>query len=157
MAVGIIGLGIMGSAYARHLIRAGEVVEGSDPDAEAREKLEDLGGTSHRSVGAWINDCDIIILAVASPTVLASIVTDLAQVSRKHPVVVETGTFALKDKQQQEYARLSKIADNFRCHHKLSGTCRFNSTCNVLSLGLTTSRRTRGAECDALTVRQCCR
>ena len=38
--VGIIGLGIMGSAYAANLLKAGVAVEGADPAVAGREALE---------------------------------------------------------------------------------------------------------------------
>jgi 3-hydroxyisobutyrate dehydrogenase-like beta-hydroxyacid dehydrogenase len=97
--VGIVGLGIMGSAYAKNLIAAGVAVAGCDPAPDARQRLTDLGGTAHETVGAWLAECDLVILALVSPTVLIEVCGQLAECLPKAHVVVETGTFALADKQ----------------------------------------------------------
>ena len=43
--VGVVGLGNMGGAYARHLATAGWRVIGVDPDAKRRRALAKAGGT----------------------------------------------------------------------------------------------------------------
>lgn len=97
--VGLIGLGIMGSAYAGNLIKAGVAVTGADPSPEARQRLTALGGTPHETLGPWVTDCDLVILALLSPTVMQDVCTDLASLLQPGRIVVETGTFALADKQ----------------------------------------------------------
>lgn len=97
--VGIIGLGIMGSAYAKNLSAAGHHVVGSDPSEEARARLTALGGTAHDKTGPWLKDCDLVIIALLSPTVLQVVATALAQILTPDQVVMDTGTFALRDKE----------------------------------------------------------
>ncbi|MGF1477851.1 MAG: NAD(P)-dependent oxidoreductase [Geminicoccaceae bacterium] len=96
--VGIVGLGIMGSAYAKNLMAGGATVVGADPSEEARRRLADAGGTAHESAGAWAAECDLVILALISPVVLREVTATLAEVLRPGQVVLETGTFALADK-----------------------------------------------------------
>lgn len=96
--VGIIGLGIMGSAYAKNLIAGGVKVSGSDPLPEAQARLTDMGGTAHASTGDWLKDCDVVILSLISPPVLHQVAEELAGILSPEQVVVETGTFALADK-----------------------------------------------------------
>ncbi len=96
--VGIIGLGIMGSAYAKNLIAAGVAVAGVDPDPKARQRLEDLGGTPHETPGAWLAESDLVILALLSPAVMRAVCDDLANLLRPGQIVLETGTFTLDDK-----------------------------------------------------------
>ena len=96
--IGIIGLGVMGSAYAKNLIAGGVQVSGVDPALEARRLLSDLGGKAHASPGKWLADCDLVILALLSPGVLRAVCNDLSNLLAKGQVVVETGTFALADK-----------------------------------------------------------
>ena len=96
--VGIVGLGIMGSAYAKNLIAGGIDIEGADPSADARQRLSDFGGTPHESAGPWLAECDLVILALTSPTVLRGICRQLAGLLNPGQVVLETGTFALADK-----------------------------------------------------------
>ena len=97
--VGIIGLGIMGSAYAANLIKAGVSVSGVDPSGDARQRLQDMGGTAFEASGAWLQDCDLVILALLSPVVLREVCAALAQHLNPGQIVLETGTFALDDKQ----------------------------------------------------------
>ncbi|MGI9500352.1 MAG: NAD(P)-dependent oxidoreductase [Geminicoccaceae bacterium] len=96
--VGIVGLGIMGSAYAKNLIAGGAAVLGADPSEAARRRLTDAGGTAHECADAWLADCDLVILALISPQVLREVTATLAEVLRPGQVVLETGTFALADK-----------------------------------------------------------
>ncbi|MFZ3581769.1 NAD(P)-dependent oxidoreductase [Loktanella sp. DJP18] len=98
MTVGIIGLGIMGAAYAGNLCKAGVAVAGTDPDAAARDRLTGLGGTVHDAIGPWLADCELVIISVASPVVLASVTAALGEVLQPGQVVMETGTFAMADK-----------------------------------------------------------
>lgn len=99
MTVAIIGLGIMGGAYARNLIKAGEAVIGVDPAPAARQSLVDAGGDARETPGPWIAECDLIILSLVSPSVLALVCDSLKSVLRKGQIVLETGTFALIDKE----------------------------------------------------------
>ncbi len=97
--VGIVGLGIMGSAYAKNLIAGGADVLGADPLEVARKQLTDLGGTAHERAGAWLTECDLVILALLSPQVLQEVTASLAEALAPGQVVLETGTFALADKE----------------------------------------------------------
>jgi 3-hydroxyisobutyrate dehydrogenase-like beta-hydroxyacid dehydrogenase len=98
MKVGIIGLGIMGSAYAKNLLDAGVCVAGADPAILSREQLEVAGGMSHLSAGPWLIDCDLVIISVASTKVLATVSKELGEILNPGQVVMETGTFAMVDK-----------------------------------------------------------
>lgn len=96
--VGIVGLGIMGSAYAKNLIAAGVTVEGGDPSKAAQQRLQALGGVPHAAAGDWLAACDLVILALISPQVLHSVTADLTGILSPGQIVLETGTFALDDK-----------------------------------------------------------
>jgi 3-hydroxyisobutyrate dehydrogenase-like beta-hydroxyacid dehydrogenase len=100
--VGIIGLGIMGTAYAKNLLANGFQVSGSDPLPEARARLEQMGGTAHDDTGAWLAECDLIILALLSPLVMHSVTDKLAATLRPGQIVLETGPFTLDDKRHAE-------------------------------------------------------
>jgi 3-hydroxyisobutyrate dehydrogenase-like beta-hydroxyacid dehydrogenase len=97
-SIGIIGLGIMGSAYAKNLIDAGFDVMGSDPQPAAQSRLTEMGGTAHDTTGAWLADCDLIIISLLSPTIMRNVATDLSGLLKAGQIVVETGTFAVEDK-----------------------------------------------------------
>ncbi|KUP94510.1 NAD(P)-dependent oxidoreductase [Tritonibacter horizontis] len=96
--VGVIGLGIMGSAYAANLIRSGFAVQGADPSASAREAVSGLGVTTYSAPGPWLAACDAVILSLSRPDVLRAVGADLERLLRAGQIVVETGTFALADK-----------------------------------------------------------
>jgi len=98
MTVCVIGLGIMGSAYARNLVNAGEKVIGVDPLEAARLKAADFGAEVHVEPGVWISSCDLIILSLLSPAVLDAVATSLRALLKPGQIVLETGTFALNDK-----------------------------------------------------------
>lgn len=98
MNVGIVGLGIMGSAYAANLLKGGIAVEGADPAVAGREALEAAGGRSHDEVGPWLAECDLVIVAVASPKVLVAVSDAMGRLLDEGQVVMETGTFAMADK-----------------------------------------------------------
>lgn len=96
--VGIIGLGIMGSAYAKNLIAAGVEVIGLDPAPKARQRLQALGGTPNEKMPDRLIECDLVILSLLSPVVLREVCAQLAGCLNPGQVVLETGTFALSDK-----------------------------------------------------------
>ncbi len=77
MKVAVIGLGIMGGAYARNLHAAGETVIGVDPAPAARAALASEGITVHEAPGPWIAACDLVILSLVSPGVLAAVCAEL--------------------------------------------------------------------------------
>jgi 3-hydroxyisobutyrate dehydrogenase-like beta-hydroxyacid dehydrogenase len=62
--IGIVGLGLMGSALAERLLGAGYAVLGFDIDAEKQSVLERLGGTSAATLAEVAHGCDVQFLAV---------------------------------------------------------------------------------------------
>ena len=63
-SVGLIGIGLMGEAFARRLIEAGFSVLGFDLESDKRARLVELGGTAAESVGEVACQCAPIVLAV---------------------------------------------------------------------------------------------
>ena len=61
MKVGVIGLGAMGGAMARVLLRAGFVVCGADPNPAARKQLESAGGTAFADSSGLRGECDALL------------------------------------------------------------------------------------------------
>ena len=62
--IGIVGLGLMGSALAQRLIGAGYGVVGFDIDPEKLRSLEKLGGAAAASPADVARQCDVLFLAV---------------------------------------------------------------------------------------------
>ncbi len=103
LRVGLVGLGIMGSAYAGHLIDGGFPTVGYDPDAAAMQRYVSRGGraaASPRDVG---RDADAVIVALSSVTAVdAAIFGDagLAAGMTRGKIVLEAGTFGLELKER---------------------------------------------------------
>lgn len=64
--VGLVGLGIMGSAYAGHLIDAGLDVSGFDIDRDAMQRFQARGGQPRTDPRAVAENADIVITALPS-------------------------------------------------------------------------------------------
>lgn len=96
--VGLIGLGIMGSAMSRNLIAAGFAVVGFDVRPEAAAALAALGGRAAGSVAEVGEAAQVLITSLPSPAALAAIVEELASIPPADRVVAETSTFTLEDK-----------------------------------------------------------
>ena len=92
--IGIIGLGIMGSAMAANTVRAGYSVIGYDVDgARVREHVR-AGGTAARSSADVRKRSDVVICSLPSAAALAQVAAELAE-SDGADVVVETSTMPL--------------------------------------------------------------
>lgn len=105
--VGIIGLGIMGIAYARNLRKAGFTVVGFDPAASAQKDLRDCGGTVASSPRAVAEAADHILIALASIPALQSVISGedgIAAALRPGMVVAEMGTLPLEAKERARKA-----------------------------------------------------
>ncbi len=64
--VGIIGAGLMGTAFAQRLAAAGFAVAGYDVDAAKTAQIAALGGKAAQSIAEIARECDPILLAVFS-------------------------------------------------------------------------------------------
>ena len=96
--IGVIGLGVMGSAMARNLLSAGHQVLGFDIDPAKRSTFVDIGGEAAGSAGDVGRTVDVLVLSLPTTSALAEVTAEIAQ--RAHPglVALETGTFPLQDK-----------------------------------------------------------
>jgi 3-hydroxyisobutyrate dehydrogenase-like beta-hydroxyacid dehydrogenase len=107
---GIVGLGIMGSAYAGLLIDAGISTSGYDPAPDALERFRVRGGTIAGSPCAVADASDIIITALPSVAALESAyfgAGGLVATTRQAAVIVEASTFAL-DVKESVRARMAE-------------------------------------------------
>jgi len=96
--VGVIGLGIMGSAISANLVRAGFEVHGHDIVAARRRALAAAGGHPQRSASEVAARCEILVTSLPSATALEQVVRAVAA-HRRRLLVVETSTLSLEDKQ----------------------------------------------------------
>jgi L-threonate 2-dehydrogenase len=90
--VGVIGLGIMGSAMSANLVKAGFKVFGFDPVAAARAKLKKAGGTPCKSVTEVAAQCDRMVFSLPSEKALESICEELVAAKPSGLIIAETST-----------------------------------------------------------------
>jgi len=101
--VGLVGLGIMGSAYAGHLIEAGFPTWGFDVDADAMRRFEQRGGTCARDARALAGDTEVVITALPSAGAVEKAyfgADGLAAGARSGLVVIEASTLPLALKER---------------------------------------------------------
>ena len=92
VAVGMIGLGIMGSAMSANLVKAGFKVFGYDPVAKACARLKKAGGHPCPSTTEVARQSQFIVLSLPSEAVLDQVCAELIAARRKGLVVAETST-----------------------------------------------------------------
>jgi L-threonate 2-dehydrogenase len=103
--VGIVGLGIMGGAFANNLHAAGWHVIGYDLDAKRRRALARTGIAIATDVGALVAAAPTIITSLPKASALAATVDAVVAANARRRVVIEASTFKLEDKEAAE-ARL---------------------------------------------------
>jgi 3-hydroxyisobutyrate dehydrogenase-like beta-hydroxyacid dehydrogenase len=94
LPVGVIGLGIMGSAMAANLMRAGYRVIGYDVVDTRRRSLARAGGVAARSCRAVGDTCGVVICSLPSSGALLKTVDGLGEIRSPH-VVIETSTLPI--------------------------------------------------------------
>ena len=99
LAVGMIGLGIMGSAMSANLARAGFRVVGYDIAPRRRAELGRSGGTAARSSREVAKRANIVITSLPSADALAQVAVELAQSASRGTIVVETSTLPIPAKE----------------------------------------------------------
>lgn len=98
-AVGVIGLGIMGSAYARNLLEGGVPVLGHDPSPEAQAALRDAGGTPLPGPREVAEAARTLLFALPSAEVLEATVEAMLPALGPGHVIAEMGTLPLRAKE----------------------------------------------------------
>jgi putative dehydrogenase len=121
--IGVIGLGIMGSAISANLLKAGFSVIGFDIDPERVRALSErkgIGASSSREVG---EAAEIVLTSLPSVAALQEAVKGkdgLGAVSQKGRIVVETSTLPIEAK--REALDALKQAGMYLLDCPLSGT-----------------------------------
>lgn len=93
-AVGVVGLGIMGSAMSANLVKAGFTVHGYDLASAARAAFEQAGGHPAASAAAVAEKAPIVISSLPSAQALHDVAAALAAKC----IVVETSTLPIEEK-----------------------------------------------------------
>ena len=101
-AVGVVGLGIMGGAFAENLHTAGWRVIGYDIAPARRRALARVGIEIAADAGEVARQAPAIILSLPKPAALAATVAAIARAKVPRRVVIEASTFKLEDKTAAE-------------------------------------------------------
>ncbi|HLF61577.1 MAG TPA: NAD(P)-dependent oxidoreductase [Acidimicrobiia bacterium] len=96
--VGVIGLGVMGSAMAGNLLRAGHRVKGFDIAPEKIAAMVAKGGVESASAGEVAADSDVVVFSLPTTSSLSAVVTEVAANAHSGLLCLETGTFPLDAK-----------------------------------------------------------
>ena len=101
--VGVLGLGIMGSAMSSNLINAGYEVIGYDPVEEQMARLESLGGKGAGNPREVAEQCQAVITSLPTVEALRQVTEGnqgLAHASGEGFIVIECSTFPLVAKEE---------------------------------------------------------
>ena len=102
--VGIIGLGIMGGAFAKNLAAAGWHVVGYDIDPARNRAAAKAGVAIAKNAADVAAKAPTIITSLPSPKALDVTVKAIVKAKVPRRIVVEASTFTLADKQRAEQA-----------------------------------------------------
>jgi putative dehydrogenase len=115
-SVGLLGLGIMGSAMAANLMRAGYTVVGYDPVAACRRRHVRAGGIAAASIGEVAEAATVLIASLPSATALETV----ARAIEGRNIVIETSTLPIAAKEAARRRLAAAGATLLDC--PLSGT-----------------------------------
>lgn len=89
--IGLIGLGLLGSAIAERLLASGRSVAGYDLDPEKRTALEQAGGTAAASVAELVTAAPFILLSLPDSQIVARVTAEFPAEARGR-LVIDTTT-----------------------------------------------------------------
>jgi len=98
--VGVIGLGIMGGAFAKNLAAAGWRVVGYDISAARRREAQRAGVEIATSAAAVAAKTPTVLTSLPKPQALMKVVREIAAAKLKRKAIVEMSTFAISDKEK---------------------------------------------------------
>jgi 3-hydroxyisobutyrate dehydrogenase-like beta-hydroxyacid dehydrogenase len=118
--VGVIGLGIMGGAFASNLAAAGWDVTGYDISAPRRREAEAAGVTIAKNAAEVAGSSPVVLTSLPKPQALMDVAREIAAAKLKPRVIVEMSTFEISDKEKA--ARLLAKAGHTMLDCPVSGT-----------------------------------
>jgi 3-hydroxyisobutyrate dehydrogenase-like beta-hydroxyacid dehydrogenase len=116
----VIGLGIMGGAFARNLVTAGWRVVGYDPNPARRREARRAGVDLANNAAEVASAVPIILTSLPKPQALTETAQEIAAAKLRSKVVVEMSTFTISDKEKA--ARTLHRAGHVMIDCPVSGT-----------------------------------
>lgn len=98
--VGVIGLGIMGGAFAKNLVKADWHVVGYDTNAARRRDAKRAGVQIAQNAAELAAAVPTILTSLPKPEALADTVRKIAGAGLKRKLLVEMSTFKISDKEK---------------------------------------------------------
>ncbi len=95
--VGLIGIGLLGSAIAERLLASGVAVHGFDIDPRGRERLAAAGGTVGESAPAVFRECADLFLSLPDSVVVGIVLDSIDRACLAGRTVMDTTTGAPRD------------------------------------------------------------
>ncbi len=120
MKVGVVGVGIMGSAIARNLVAAGLPVIGYDIAPQPCDALKAMGAEAAPSAAAVAAGADIILTSLPSVAALDATAAAIAAGPRRDIVLAELSTLPIEAKERSRDALAASGVAMLDC--PLSGT-----------------------------------
>lgn len=96
--IGVVGLGVMGSAMAGNLLAAGHDVLGFDVDPGKVAAFAERGGKAADSPGSVAAGADLVVLSLPTVAALADVADEIAANAHDGLICLEAGTFPLEAK-----------------------------------------------------------
>jgi 3-hydroxyisobutyrate dehydrogenase-like beta-hydroxyacid dehydrogenase len=119
-SVGVIGLGIMGGAFAKHLAAAGRNVWGYDVDPARRKTMTRLGVQTVDNVKKVVEAAPHILTSLPHADALAATAEAIAAAKVPPRIIAECSTFTIEDKQNAE--KVLRTAGHTLLDWPVSGT-----------------------------------
>ena len=98
--IGSIGLGAMGSSYAKFLIEDNYTVYGVDPDTQNAEIFISLGGVLLNNISELVDKSNVIILSLPTVPIFKEVINEIEinGKSNESKILVDMNTISLDDK-----------------------------------------------------------
>lgn len=105
-AIGVVGLGVMGSAMSGHLLKAGYQVHGYDIIPEKVDRFAAMGGIPEESGAAVARASGVVLLSLPTVDSLEVATADVAGGTHPGLIVIEMGVFPLdaKNRSRERFA-----------------------------------------------------
>jgi 3-hydroxyisobutyrate dehydrogenase-like beta-hydroxyacid dehydrogenase len=95
--IGMIGLGLIGTAISRRLIASGQNIYGFDTDAIAMRRFAETGGLAAESVADISATCDFIFLSLPDGKCVANVIDQCLGCFRPQTIVIDTTTASIEE------------------------------------------------------------